>query len=242
MTEDKKASFPMIPNAHWWALRKKFKQSIPGVVTDNYIATVLDMKLSSARANVLPALKATKIIDTDGRPLDRAKRWRDDEQYSAVCEEIRRDVYPQELLDGVANPSSERAAAERWFANHTGAGEAAVRKLVAFYSLLSEADPAKGAADAIENAGKRPNAAQPERRSRGRRASPSAVEPLAQNTAPTASSIDRRTHPASNGGSPDSPSVYINLQIHISADASTEQIDQIFASMAKHIYKRSHDE
>jgi hypothetical protein len=44
----------MMPIANWWALRKKFKQSIPGVVTDNYIATVLEMSVDSARANVLP--------------------------------------------------------------------------------------------------------------------------------------------------------------------------------------------
>jgi hypothetical protein len=35
------------------------------------------------------------------------------------------------------------------------------------------------------------------------------------------------------------PGININLEIHISADTSPDQIDQIFASMAKHIYKRS---
>ena len=35
------------------------------------------------------------------------------------------------------------------------------------------------------------------------------------------------------------PSVHIDLQIHISPDASPEQIDSIFASMAKHLYGRS---
>ena len=34
------------------------------------------------------------------------------------------------------------------------------------------------------------------------------------------------------------PTVHINLQIHISAEAGPEQIDQIFASMAKHLYDR----
>jgi len=32
-----------------------------------------------------------------------------------------------------------------------------------------------------------------------------------------------------------SPSLHINIQIHISADSSTEQIDQIFMSMSKHL-------
>ena len=31
--------------------------------------------------------------------------------------------------------------------------------------------------------------------------------------------------------------MHIDLQIHISPEASTEQIDAIFASMAKHLYK-----
>jgi hypothetical protein len=32
------------------------------------------------------------------------------------------------------------------------------------------------------------------------------------------------------------PALHIDIQIHISADASGEQIDQIFASMSKHLY------
>jgi hypothetical protein len=34
-----------------------------------------------------------------------------------------------------------------------------------------------------------------------------------------------------------SPSLHIDIQIHISSGASADQIDQIFASMAKHLYK-----
>ena len=34
------------------------------------------------------------------------------------------------------------------------------------------------------------------------------------------------------------PTLHIDIQIHISADAKPEQIDQIFASMAKHLYNK----
>jgi hypothetical protein len=34
------------------------------------------------------------------------------------------------------------------------------------------------------------------------------------------------------------PNVHIDIQIHISADAKPEQIEQIFASMAKHLYNK----
>src|SRR5439155_9073522 len=113
-------TFPRLPITHWWTLRKKFKQSIPGVVTDNYLATVLNMKVDSARANVLPFLKQLGIIDEDGKTGDRALLWRDDEHYPAVCKEILKEVYPDELLQAVPNPTAERDKAERWFENHTG--------------------------------------------------------------------------------------------------------------------------
>ena len=37
---------------------------------------------------------------------------------------------------------------------------------------------------------------------------------------------------------PSFPSVHINLEIHISSDATPDQIDKIFESMAKHIYNK----
>lgn len=47
-------------------------------------------------------------------------------------------------------------------------------------------------------------------------------------------------HPASPSHQPPptnhSPSVHIDIQIHISPEASGDQIDQIFKSMAKHLY------
>ena len=50
MAETPKKSFPRLPISAWWKLRKQFKQSIPGVVTDSYLATVLGMKADSARS------------------------------------------------------------------------------------------------------------------------------------------------------------------------------------------------
>jgi hypothetical protein len=97
MAEQKK-TYPMLYISHWWALRKKFKQSLPGVVTDSYLATVLDMKANSARANVLPFLKTLGIIDDDGKTKERANQWRDDGHYPEVCKAILKEVYPPELF------------------------------------------------------------------------------------------------------------------------------------------------
>jgi hypothetical protein len=44
------------------------------------------------------------------------------------------------------------------------------------------------------------------------------------------------THAQHNPPANNSPSVHIDIQIHISPEASGDQIDQIFKSMAKHLY------
>jgi len=73
MADEGKNSYPMMPVKHWWALRRKFKQSIPGTVTDNYLATSLDMELKSARSNILPFLQQMGMIDPDGALFTRAR-------------------------------------------------------------------------------------------------------------------------------------------------------------------------
>jgi Family of unknown function (DUF5343) len=208
-------------------LRKKFKQSIPGVVTDNYLATVLEMGVNSARANVLPFLKTLGIIDDEGRTLERATHWRDDEHYPEACKAILKEIYPKDLLEAVPNPNQERTQAERWFANHTGAGQAAVGRMAALYAVLVEAD-----------ASKQPD--QDKIRTRKDR------EPTKTKIAErTGSAVSSATQANQQGGAnsfqqpQQAPGININLEIHISADATPDQIDQIFASMAKHIYKRA---
>jgi len=225
--ENKKDTFPLMPTKHWWALRKKFKQSIPGVVTDNYIATVLGMQVNSARNNIMPYLKMVGLIDQDGKPLERAKRWRDDGEYPAVCEEIRKEIYPQDLLDAVPEVTTDRQVVERWFANQTGVGEVAARKMASFYMILVEADPAKAPnPQSITQKNPSPTKQIPKNNQKKPEPPKQAFQESLQET----------TTVYKNSNS-DLPSININIQIHISSDASPEQIDQIFSSMAKHIYK-----
>lgn len=220
-----KMRFPMLPVAHWWALRKKFKQSIPGVVTDNYLATVLGMSVDSVRANVLPFLKPLGLIDDEGRTTERGKLWRDDGHYPEVCNAIAAEVYPKELLDAVSNPRDNRESAKRWFANHTGSGDSACNRMAALYTVLIEGDPAKQSDGKAMQPKEKPHKKTPTKESSQSKAVQPAVSPVVPSTPPPV---------ARNEG----PEVSINLQIHISADASPDQIEQLFAAMAKHIYKR----
>ena len=146
MAENTSKYFPMLPEKHWWTLREKFKQSIPGVVTDSYLAAILNIQVASARANVLPYLRIIGLIDDKNKTnTDLAKAWRDDDQYVDVCRQIREKIYPKELIDAVPSPSDDRPAAERWFAVHTGKGSSAVRRMMLFYKVLMDADVSKKA-------------------------------------------------------------------------------------------------
>ena len=217
---EKKTSYPMLPVNHWWALREKFKQSIPGTVTANYLATVLNMKEVSARANVLPFIQQVGITDDEGKTLDRAREWRDDTMYPDVCATMVKEVYPSELLEAVPDPANNRAAAERWFSNNTGAGAAAVSRMTLFFTVLIDANP--------EN--------KPASKSTGRKTT-TTTSPPKKKAARAATKAKPQQGKEQQGGD-DAPGVHINLQIHVSSDATPDQIDKIFESMAKHVYRK----
>ena len=230
-----KKSYPMLPISHWWTLRKKFRQSIPGVVTDSYLSTVLNMGQNSARANVLPFLKVLGIIDSEGKTAERAKLWRDDQHYPDVCKAILKEVYPDELLHAVPDPVNEKTQAKSWFAQQTGVGEDAASRMVALYTILVEADPTKEPSTEKK-------VASTKAQSKTSVISPKRNKPSVQQNGHTPTKAippQEGSRDVLSGGSQfQSPPVHINLQIHISADASPDQIEQIFASMSKHLYKR----
>ena len=238
MTE--KISYPVIDAVRWWALRRQFKnKSIPAEVNVQYLSTVLGVQPGSAQ-NILSPLKKIGLIDQDGKTTDRVRRWRDDEEYPGVCEEIRKAIYPQDLLDIFPNADIDRARLERWFATTTGLGTTQVRSMARFYILLTEADPSKQEGTATPA-----KASQPRKAASPRTKAPaikiSKPEKEASNgavaTAVLEPEVKQNAARAQVNGF--EPSLQINIQIHISADASAEQIDQIFASMNKHLYKGS---
>ncbi len=226
MAEATNNSFPVLPVSHWWALRERFKKSIPNVVNGSYIASVLNMEEASARANVLPSLKYTGIIDDDGNPTDRAIKWRDDSHYREVCEAIRNEVYPQELLDVAHDPANDQDKARRWFANKTGSGQNAVRKMLSVYLLLLDADVSKST-----------GGAKPSKKATGSREPRKASSARSSRTTNTARiespGDDKESTVQARRGI--EPTLHFDIQIHISPESPPEQIDQIFASMARHL-------
>lgn len=220
MSTETKKTYPMLAAKSWWAIRNKFQQSIPPKVTPSYLSPVLGMTEKSAQNNVLPFLRIMGIIDEDSKPTDLANKWRFDDNYKEFCELIKTKIYPQELLDAIPD-ASDRASLQRWFASNTGAGEVAARRMATFYALLAEADPSKGDTSIKRKTNSKPKTSS--RKVTKQKSKSSEIEN--KNALPTYSNTKQVGF----------PSLHIDIQIHVSPDAPPEQIDQIFASMSKHL-------
>ena len=219
--------YPAIPARQWWAIRSKFKQTLPNKVTPSYLATSLDMKEVSAKSNVIPSLVVCGLLTDDGTPTALARRWREDSEYPAVCKEMSASVYPEELRDAAPGPDVDREAVERWFRNHTGFGTGAAKRYALVYGLIES--------------GKLTEDASPERsHSKAAAAGRKRREPSAS-TATKGKSVDGHVAEAPADGQRPSfePAINLNIQVHVSPDMSPEQIDQIFESMARHLYHNS---
>lgn len=231
MAKETKENFPNLPAKHWWQLREKFKSSIPSTISPGYVATALDMQESSAKTNVLPALVKLGIIDDKFKPKDRAYDWRDDKKYAEVCSGIIDEIYPEELRSALPGPNPSRDSVKRWFSNRVKVGNNAALRMAIMYETLSEADYKKGEEflKSLKNDNKKSSKPKSV-------PTPKTKEKKELRTAKTMVKNNKTDEITIN--SDFSPSIHIDLQIHISPETSAEQIDKIFASMSKHIFKK----
>jgi hypothetical protein len=213
-----KMLLPIIPSRAWFALREKFKQSIPSKVDADYIASILSISKQSATNNILPALRKTGIIGDDGTPTEKARRWRDDSQYGILCNELLKEIYPNELISMSNNPDKDKEQLKSWLKSKTGIGESAAGKIIQFYVTLYSGNI-------------QPQEEQAANKSRPRITKKKQVPP--GNSSPDVPS-DKLESKISV-----SPSININLQIHFSADMPDSKIDKIMDGLEKLIRRNS---
>jgi hypothetical protein len=219
--------FPNIPVLHWIKLRQQFKRSIPGAISSNYLSSVLGMTETSAKANVLPSLRLINLVDEKGNTnQDFAKRFRDDSKYKELCNEILENNYPQEVRDAFPDASIDKEKVKSWFMNHSGVGDSAARRIVSFYLALLEGNTSL---EQATNQSK-PKAIQSSKKVETKKSS-TRKTPVAEDKNPPI----KVGIPQANQALPD---LNINIQIHISSDATPDQIEKIFEAMSKHLYKK----
>lgn len=231
-----KQFFPMMPETSWWSLRQQFKKTIPSLLSVSYLKSLLGLTSDQSARNLLSPLKQMKIIDEDGKPLQRANDWRNDDKYLAVCQEILEEIYPPELLELFPDREVDSASVKNWFMNALAVGASAASKNAATFTMLKSGEIKDLAAIKTQNTKPKSKTTQPFK-SREEQ-----TKKLATMTGES-DSIPVAMNPAKGSGlnigtNEIVPTVHIDLQIHISPEASSNQIDAIFASMAKHLYGR----
>ena len=207
-------SYPIIPAKTWWALRNRFKQRMSPKISTNYLQSLLGVSEKAAKS-ILPHLKNIQLIDADGSINERTSLWRDDQQYAAVCDLIKQEVYPQKLIQSIQDPIVDTKATVEWFMKETGVATSTAKKMTRFYQLLSKAD-------CRENFGFMKTVHSENQQNIMTADETSQVEK-------TEFKLLSQPHDET-----EKPAQF-NLHIHIASDASAEQIDLIFSGIAKHL-------
>lgn len=232
-TQIKSKTYPKISRKLWWLLRDRLVKSIPSVVTTTFVTSLAQMAEGSARSNVIAPLRELGLLDVDNKPTELAKRWRHDDEYKAVCHEIRENIYPQELVEAFPNAGSEsKEAIKNWFMKKGQVGEAAAKMYADTYILLSQADLTKQA-DASSPSAK--GAPRPSSKITKREKTNPATSKAPTITNQGSVTLPNLEQPGTHSSQRRLPAIHIDVQVHISPDTSSDQIDRIFESMAKHL-------
>jgi hypothetical protein len=222
--EEQRATYPRIPAKIWWQLRAAASRSPPKEITTSYLESLLGISEGTAQ-NLLPNLRVIGLIDSNNKTQPLIHEWRDDETYAKACGVMLERVYPDELRNLAPAPNPDRSQVMRWIMRKTMTGETSTSQMAAFYLLLAKGDPVDGEVAENGDAPKpkaKPKPAPPDAK---RAVRPAAPEKPVEEAHPPAPPKHR------------APSMHIDMQIHISPQASPEQIEAIFASMAKHLYR-----
>lgn len=233
MTEqpsEAKKSYPYMSPGTWGAICLRLRRNIPKSMDTDWLQSVLNVSKGSAR-NLLPQLKTMGLVEPDGTiNTELVTDLRDASTYANACSRIVSAVYPPSLLDAFPEPSSENDSegVRSWFMRNAGVGESMGGYQARLFFALTKAE-----SPTPEDAPK-PRA----RKSTAKKAETAGTKKAAASEAKTPESDPAKTVHESTTGKVNSsrPNLHIDLQIHISADASAEQIDAVFSSMAKHLY------
>lgn len=214
-----KASYLQIPSTVWWGLRALLRTKPNATVDDKYLAVNLGVQLAAARQYV-SELKRAGLLGDDGKATELAMRWRNDETYRAAADEVLEASYPDGLRDVAPPGNAERGKVISWFM-HNGLGEGTARNKAGTYLMIAN--------DNVQDAPEGKSKTKP---SNG--AKPQAVTASSPKISKTAPPTKKSPAPDGQSGFDGFP-LNVNVQIHISADASTDQIEAIFSSMRRYL-------
>lgn len=221
-------AYPKVPATAWRTLRSRAASAPSTKFTPHMVATLLSMSSPrSAQDNIITPLRKLGLVDDDGSLTSRGNKWRVNASYADACQEILDAIYPTDLAsltDESGKPDKRQI--NTWM-QHQGFGGSNATQMAATYVMIAEKTVPEFT---TTESGKSQSKARPEKAKRAPKKAPQAPVELDEPRPAAVESIPRASAP--------SPNVHLDIQIHIPAEASAEQIDRIFASMAKHLYNR----
>jgi hypothetical protein len=210
--------FPQIPSTVWRGVWSLLRKSPNRRLDDATLAIELNVQPAAAKQYV-NELARLKILESDGAPTALAGRWRQDGDDKEIISEILQNAYPDALLQLAPIEDLNRDKIVRWFMNQN-LGEGAAKNKAATYIRIASGVSAVDA-PASRDPSIRPAQAAAGQSSSSRRTA---------NTSPAGNPTAKNVPPSGQK----SPELHVNVQVHISADASSEQIDAIFSSMKRY--------
>lgn len=223
------ASYPKISSNSWQVLRARVAAAPSVRLNASTVATLLKMaNPSSANDNVVRPLRRLGLVEEDGSLTERGHRWRVDATYAEACQEILDEIYPDDfkaLTDENGKP--DKAQIQTWL-QHKGQGASNASQAAATYVMIAEKRVPE------------PNSAEPKTKTvktavkgRPKKTAVAVVSEAVDEAIPEPVELPPPSMVPVKSG----PNIHLDIQIHIPATATPDQIDQIFASMAKHLYQ-----
>lgn len=225
-----KSRYPQIPSTVWWGVRSMLQRTPNATVDERFLSVQLDVQEAAAR-QYLAELKNVGILTDEGKASPLAQKWRIDGTYREAVQELAAAVYPEGLLHVAPPGEANRQKIVSWFLQE-GLGQGTAGNKAATYLLVTSPIPNESPA----RSGSSQQGKESTRRSSGR--ARSAAVPT-RNTG--VQSVNQSQHAGGGGrlrpqfaveGFP----VHVSVQIHISADAGSDQIESIFSAMRRYLY------
>jgi Family of unknown function (DUF5343) len=229
-----KNRYPQIPSTVWWGVRSILQRTPNATIDERFLSVQLRVQEAAARAYIVE-LKSVGLITDEGKATPLAHKWRLDDTYAEAVEELIQTTYPEGLLHVAPPGDADRQKVVTWFLRE-GLGQGSAGNKAATYMLLSSPRPSDaptrgGARSGNEDPGKR--APQPRH---GARSEPKPASAARGSAARSNRSGGGRNQNHSRAEVPEAFPLNVNVQIHISADAGSEQIESIFSAMRRYLY------
>jgi hypothetical protein len=224
-----KIRYPQIPSTVWWGVRSILQRTPNATVDERLLSVQLGVQEAASRAYI-SELTAVGILTEDGKATPLAQKWRLDETYLEAITELTSAVYPEGLSHVASAGAEDRQKIVAWFLRE-GLGQGAAGNKAATYLMLSSPTP--------NDAPPRGGGGRSTKEERVKRGAPRAIAAnrVLKSVQDPASVRQELTEGARTQiRSPEAFPLNVNVQIHISADAGSEQIESIFLAMRRYLY------